>query len=110
MAKPKPVTMPNQKRGPGRPKKEEQKFIKIKDVPELPLTLSPTQASYVAGVGVQEIYRRIRDKTIYAIEVGRDFKIPTIRFLQDLNLFPTEMLEKVYLESIKTKVTPEDGS
>ncbi len=101
MAKPAPVTMPNQKRGPGRPRKEEQNFIKLKDVPGLPLSLSPAQASCVAGIGVQEIYRQIKNEEIYVIQVGRDFKIPTIKFLQDLGLFPAEMLEKVYLESLR---------
>lgn len=100
MAKSTPVRMPNQKRGPGRPKKEEQKHIKLKDVPELPLTLTPTQASCVAGIGVQEIYRLIKNEKINVIQVGRDFKLPTIRFLQDMELFPAEILEKVYLESL----------
>ncbi|HBR29115.1 MAG TPA: hypothetical protein DD789_06710 [Firmicutes bacterium] len=88
------------------PKPRKKQMISLADIPNLPMTLTVQHAADVAGVGYQEIRRRVELGEIYAIEVGEaDQKqkrlIPTFEFLTSNRLCSESLLEKILLQRLE---------
>lgn len=87
-----------------RPRSCKKNAVSLAEIPLLPLTLTTQQAADVAGVGYQEIRRRVELGEIYAIEIGDEKGkriIPTFEFLTSNKLCSESLLEKILLQRLE---------